>query len=193
MLGDRLRSFARGARQMPDRILHSVRRGAATRLLARQPLPRSVLFVCHGNICRSPYAAAVARRLFPTAVAVESAGFIGPGRPSPPEAVAVAAERGMDLSPHRSQLVTAEHLSRADTIVVMDPEQRRQVIAMRAALPDRVVLLGDLDPEPIKTRSVSDPVDQPIDAFRSSYGRIERCIRVFAALWREGSPGEAQS
>lgn len=193
MLADRLRLLARRARDLPDRVLHPWRRQATTRLLARQPLPRAVLFVCHGNICRSPYAAAVARRLLRAGSAVESAGFIGPGRSSPPEAVAVAAERGTDLTPHRSQLVTAEHLLNSDVVVVMDQEQRRRVLAMRPALADRVVLLGDLDPEPITGRAVPDPVDQPIDAFRSSYDRVDRCVRVLAALWREGSAGDAQS
>ena len=94
VLTDRLKSLARQARRYPERLLHPWRYHAALRRLRRTPPLRSVLFICHGNICRSPYAAAAARRLLPESVAVESAGFIGPDRPSPPEAVAVAAERG---------------------------------------------------------------------------------------------------
>jgi protein-tyrosine-phosphatase len=77
-------------------------------------------------------------------------------------------------------------------MVVMDPQQRRHLIAMRPALSDRVVLLGDLDPEPITRRAVPDPVEQPSEVFRSCYDRIERCVRVFAALRREGCD-DAQS
>jgi protein-tyrosine-phosphatase len=174
-------------------MLHPLRRRATTRRLARQALPRAVLFVCHGNICRSPYAAAVARRLLPAGVTVESAGFMGPGCPSPPEAVAVAGERGIDLTQHRSQLITAEHLRDWDVVVVMDAEQRRRLAATRLGLSKRLVLLGDLDPDPITQRGVPDPVDQPIEAFRSTYDRIERCVRAFASLWDEGGGGDAQS
>jgi protein-tyrosine-phosphatase len=193
MLMERLRSLARGARHLPDRLLHPWRRRAASRTLARQARPRMVLFVCHGNICRSPYAAAVARRLLPAGVAVESAGFFGPGRPSPAEALAAAAERGIDLSRHRSQLITPEQQRRSDVVVVMDAEQQRRLAATQPGLSNLLMVLGDLDPEAITRRAVADPVDQPVDAFRSSYDRIERCVRVFAALWPEGSGRDAQS
>src|SRR5256886_4153179 len=53
----------RRLRQMPDRLLHPRRRRAALEsLIARQP-PARVLVVCNGNIFRSPFAAAVLRRV----------------------------------------------------------------------------------------------------------------------------------
>ena len=179
-----LRALARSARHLPDRLLHRWRRKLTAWALARRPAPRTVLVVCHGNICRSPYAAAVARRLFPPDVVVESAGFIGPDRPSPPEALAVAAERGLDLTPHRSRSLTPDALRAADVVVVMDADQRRRIVRehdARAAL----VVLGDLDPEPISRRAIPDPENQPTDAFRSCYDRIDRCVRELARLWNE--------
>jgi protein-tyrosine phosphatase len=152
-----------------------------------------VLFVCHGNICRSPYAAGVARRLLPATVAVESAGFIAPNRPSPPEAVAVAAERGIDLAPHRSQLIAADHLRNSDVVVVMEEEQLRRLVSLLRELAARVVLLGDLDPEPITQRTVLDPVEQPAEVFRSCYDRVDRCVGVLAALCCEREDDDAQS
>src|SRR5438093_6290426 len=73
----------RRLRQMPDRLLHPRRRRAALEsLIARQP-PARVLVVCNGNIFRSPFAAAVLRRVAgPRGVQVESARFLGPGRPA---------------------------------------------------------------------------------------------------------------
>jgi protein-tyrosine phosphatase len=192
VLIESLKSAARGARHLPDRLLHPWRRRSALHRLGRAPLPRTALFVCHGNICRSPYAAAVARRLLPAGVAVESAGFIGPDRPSPPEAIAVAGERGLDLTPHRSQVIEMEHVREVDLVVVMDSEQRHRLVSSRPELGSRVVLLGDLDPEPITRRTVLDPVEQPAEVFRTCYDRIDRCVGALATLWRTPGADDAQ-
>ena len=168
----------RALRHTPARIFHPLRRRAAAARLARRGLPASILFVCHGNICRSPLAAALLRRaLTQKKVGVASAGFMGPGRPAPPEAVAAAAHYGVDLSAHRSQLLTADHARGADLIVVMDPSQRREICDRFGRLERDVLVLGDLDPQLIDTRAIRDPVNQPRDVFEESYARIERCVR----------------
>jgi protein-tyrosine phosphatase len=145
-------------------------------------MPRSVLFVCYGNICRSPYAAATFLRLLPPPwreeTRVQSAGFIGPGRGSPPEAVKVAAARGLDLTAHRSELITPERAAGAALIVVMDRAQQRAVCARYGKSPREVLILGDLDPQPIETRPIQDPWDQPAAVFEECYSRIDRCLRV---------------
>ena len=184
-----VRSLARGAFLLPERLLHGWRRRAAMEALRHRPRPHTLLFVCHGNICRSPYAEAVARKRFPATIGVESAGFIGPDRPSPPEAVAVAAERGVDLSEHRSQVLELEHLRDVDLVIAMDSQQRHRLVSSRPELGGRVVLLGDLDPEPITRRTVLDPVEQPAEVFRSCYDRIDRCVDALAELWGE-DPGD---
>lgn len=140
---------------------------------------RSVLFVCYGNICRSPYAAAAYARLAGEAggaVRVTSAGFIGPGRPSPPEAQTVAARRGLDLAAQRSRLITEPLVRDHDLIVVME---RAQAAALaRTFGRDRgVLVLGDLDPEPIDTRTILDPYGRTEDEFEAVYARIDRCVR----------------
>src|SRR6267378_1462521 len=94
-------------RGLPDRLLQHRRHLAARERLSRIDRPRSLLVVCHGNVCRSPYLEAVLQRAMPD-VRVESAGFVGPGRPVPPFALAAAAERGLNLSTFRSRpLVSA--------------------------------------------------------------------------------------
>ncbi len=110
---------------VPDRLLHNGRRRAALATLATAGrAPASVLVICNGNIFRSPFAAAVLRRALELRglgrVRVDSAGFAGPGRPTPLDAVAAAARRGVDLTSHSSQLVMADVVRAADLIVVMD-------------------------------------------------------------------------
>lgn len=158
------------------RLLHPLRRRAARQTL-RGRAPRSILVVCHGNICRSPFAAAVLRRgLGPLGVRVESAGLVGPNRAAPPEAVAVAARRGVDLADHRSRLLTPDLVRWADLIVVMDPVQQREVRERFGRAWSDLVVLGDLDPAPLGTRTIRDPVEQGAEVFEASYARIERCV-----------------
>jgi protein-tyrosine-phosphatase len=178
-----LRTVLRMLRRAPDRFVHPLRLRAAVRRLRRRPPPQHVLVVCHGNICRSPYAAALLRdglrALVGDGVRVASAGFVLPGRSCPALAVEVAATRGLDLSGHRSQLLVPPEVATADLILVMDTTQRWGVRALFGRTSEDVLLLGDLDPGPIETREIRDPFDQPREVFEESYSRIERCVAEF--------------
>jgi protein-tyrosine phosphatase len=173
-------------RDIVDSLLHPLRRRVARQVL-RGANPRSVLFVCAGNICRSPFAAALfANRIPPRlagAVKTSSAGFIGPGRPSPEQALATARGYQIDLADHRSAVLTNDVLDAADLIVVMSEDQRHGLSA-RVGKKPTIVVLGDLDPLPITRRTILDPWDGPPEAFAESYARIDRSVRELVdALW----------
>jgi protein-tyrosine phosphatase len=171
----------RAVRRAPERLLHRVRhRRALSRLAHRSPL-RFVLVMCYGNICRSPFAAArLSEGLQPLGIRVESAGLYGPGRPTPRAGIEAARARGIDLSGHRSRLVTSELVRDADLIIVMDSLQARTITDRFAGQPEKVVLLGDLDPLPIRTRRIHDPEAQPVAVFSEVYARVERCVSTLA-------------
>jgi protein-tyrosine phosphatase len=80
-----------------------------------------VLFVCAGNVCRSPFAEGLGRRLAAERgldVEFASAGEIAfEGDRCPRDAVAAAREHGVDLSPHRARRLTTERSSTADKVV----------------------------------------------------------------------------
>ncbi len=89
----------------------------------------SVLFVCLGNICRSPTAEAVFRKLAADAglgerIYIDSAGTIGyhEGAPADGRATAAALARGLDLGSLRARRVVAEDFARFDLILAMDEE-----------------------------------------------------------------------
>ena len=164
-------------RRTPERLLHPMRRRKALDALRARRRPKTVLVLCHGNICRSPIAAALLRRqLVPLGIEVQSAGFIGFNRPSPSAAVTAARHYGVDLSDHHSRLLTADLAHTADLIVVMDMMQRRLVCERFGRRPGDVVALGDLDPTPVETRTISDPVDKSQAVFDRVYERINRCV-----------------
>ncbi len=98
----------------------------------------SVLFVCLGNICRSPLAEAAFRReagRLGLDVEVDSAGT-GDwhiGHSPDPRAAAVAARNGIDISHLKARLVTAEDFRRFDHIVALDSNNLRDLERLRPA------------------------------------------------------------
>jgi len=178
-----LRSLLTRVRRTPERLLHPLRRRKALEALHGRPRPKTLLVVCHGNICRSPVAAALlARELAPLGIDVQSAGFVGFNRPAPPEAMAAAERHGLNLCDHRSRLLTANVARSADLIVVMDPRQRRLVCERYGRRPTDIVVLGDFDPVPVDTRTIRDPVNGSREVFEQVYERIARCVREVATV-----------
>jgi protein-tyrosine phosphatase len=164
------------------RVDHSVHRAIALRQLSARGLPRSILFVCQGNIYRSPFAAGLFSRRLPSAVrggmSIRSAGFEAPGRRCPDAAVTLAAASGVDLGEHRSSLVSAELVRGAELIVTVDP-RHQESLSRRFRLPaGRIILLPDLSPTPLPVRAIPDPVGREPEVLRESYRCIDECVRV---------------
>lgn len=173
-----IRGFAGTVRRMPERLFHPVRLSRIHRELAGVPESPTILMVCLGNICRSPYACLRLQVEFQKRgrddILVKSAGFIFPNRPSPLEAQLAAAHRGLDLARHRSQVMQPETVNSADLILVMSRRQQLD-LAHEFGRTKAVLILGDADPGMPVTRTVEDPIDQPIEVFESVFDRLDRC------------------
>lgn len=149
--------------------------------LQRMRRPRRIVVVCYANICRSPYLAALLRRALPD-VDVSSAGFTGLGHRVPEHSKTVATQHGIDLSAHRSRLLTGEILLDTDLVVVMDDRQARAIERRFHVPASRIVIAGDLDPLPAETREIRDPWNQSLEVFKSSFARLERCADSLVRL-----------
>jgi protein-tyrosine phosphatase len=113
-----------------------------------------ILVLCTANICRSPMAAALlARELAARGVLAQvySAGMRGGGAAPPPaEVVAVLAGQALDVTQHRSRLVAAGDLARADLVLAMAREHLRHAVVVapdawpRAFTIRELVRRGDL-------------------------------------------------
>lgn len=177
-------------KRLPERWLHARRRREAIHsleVLGSGMGPGPVVFICFGNICRSPFAAELFRQRVaelkpPFTRQIRSAGFIGPGRGSPSEALEAAEKFGIDLSPHRSTLITPDVFRSASLIVTMSAEQVRDLRNRFGSTRAMLLVLGDLDPEAITERTIKDPWGCPPEIFDESYERIDRCVSVLVSL-----------
>lgn len=130
----------------------------------------SVLFVCFGNICRSPFAAVAARSRL-VGVAIDSGGFQpDEGRPSPRHVVETAQTLAIDLSTCRSIRLTQNRVDSADLIACMDLANLRQLLAEFPTAKPRSTLLGLFRPDgPVQ---IKDPFGLAPGAMRAVFVQI---------------------
>jgi protein-tyrosine phosphatase len=146
--------------------------------------PIGVLFVCTGNICRSPTAEAVFRHLVSKAglefrFLIDSAGThdYHAGEPSDPRAIATALAKGVDMRDLRARKVEEADFSRFHTILAMDSGHYNLLSRFRKTPPygDLNLFLGKAD--------VPDPYYGPQKQFEDVYDLIEQgCTRLLDRL-----------
>jgi len=132
----------------------------------------SVLFVCLGNICRSPTAEGVFRAAVEEAglgrrIRTASAGLGDWHVGSPPDrrAIQAARRRGYDLAPLRGRQVAAADFTRFGWILGMDDANMRALTAMRPSnFSGHLGLVLDFAPE-LGVREVPDPYYGGPDGF----------------------------
>lgn len=126
--------------QIRRRLLH--RHHALLRRLKAAGGARKILFLCYGNICRSPLAAALAEKRL-SGITIDSAGFHEQtGRSCPQKILRIGGSLGIDLSFHRSARVTRDQLANADLVIAMDLENFNRLRQEFSGMADRTTLLG---------------------------------------------------
>ena len=135
------------------------------------PMVKRIVFVCTGNVCRSPMAEELCRRELngERAIEVESAG-IGAvmGQTPSPHAVEVMRELGSDISRLRSKPITAEQVRRADHIFVMTYGHLDSLLLLYPGAADKIFLVREFQPGLApEEREVDDPIGQSRETYRS--------------------------
>src|SRR5260221_12925534 len=152
-----------------------------------------VLFVCTGNICRSPLAASLLERALKERgleVDVTSAGTgAWDGAPASEGAYLVGLERGLDLSGQRARLLTRELVEGADLILTMARHHRARVDELGGE--GRVFVLGEYAGRDGEDAEVSDPFGGDLDVYRDTCAELEALsTAVTERLARERQSGD---
>ena len=150
---------------------------------------RSVLFVCLGNICRSPLAQGIFDNMAQSngldEMSVDSAaiGDWHTGNPPDPRAVAEAARHGIDISGQRARRVSAADFDRFDLVLAMD---HGNLEALRASAPgarrDRIHLFMALALD--RVADVPDPYTGDARAFRTVFRLLSQGCAALQARMR---------
>ena len=153
--------------------------------------PVRVLFVCLGNICRSPMAEGIFRKLLKERgledrFEVDSAGTGAwhVGEPMDPRARRVLEEEGAYF-PHVARRLTREDGLAYDHILVMDRENLEEVLRRFPEARGKVRLVL----EELGGGEVQDPYYGDLEDFREVYWTLEAALQAF--LDRHGSPSPA--
>jgi protein-tyrosine-phosphatase/predicted ATP-grasp superfamily ATP-dependent carboligase len=153
----------------------ALRRAGSARAVRALGRARSVLFVCKGNICRSPFAEHLARLKLSAGREFASAGYYPVARRPPPlEAAQAARSFGVCLDEHRSIVLTADMAEAADVVFVFDDENRRNVVRLCPSARRKVHFLGLLSSG--GPAVIRDPFGATTADMRSCYRQIAEAI-----------------
>jgi protein-tyrosine-phosphatase len=183
-LGDQLEFLGRRLREWRLRQRLAKRHRTLVARMAASGAARRILFLCTGNVCRSPFAARLAEQLLPQTEIV-SAGFHSvDGRACPGKMLRVSRRFGADLSPHRSRRITRDQLDDADLVLAMDPKHLEELGKLFPEALPRATLLGFYAQPPVlsipdpyladedETRGVCEMVRSAIHGLVSSQRRL---------------------
>ena len=156
------------------------------------PAPVNILFVCMGNICRSPSAEGVFRKLLESeglseAVIVDSAATHDYNIGNPPDSRAqkAARRRGIDLSGQRARLVRPEDFRRFDYILTMDRDNRADLAHICPPGEEhRLGMFLEFAPH-LEWRDVPDPYLGGIAAFEFVFDLLEAAAAGLLANIRQ--------
>lgn len=157
------------------------------RALGRSNGRLAVLFLCYGNICRSPFAERLTAECLP-GHDISSAGFHDrEGRCPPAHLLAAAESMGVDMSGTRSVRVTRRQIDGADLVLVMDTDNYRAVATEFPHAIPRTTFLGLFAPRP--ALDITDPYAATEAEAHRILGQIEASVAGLVAwlMARHGS------
>ena len=142
-------------------------------------MAKNLLFVCTGNICRSPLAEVIARAYAEERgreVEVASASVLGlDGPPAHKHSIKVASEIGLQLQHHRAQPVTAELVAWADYILGMEIQHAAKLRGGFPEADEKIMLLGTFG----GVHEIVDPLGKWRPRFRACRDLIQDCVHTF--------------
>ena len=141
---------------------------------------KTILFVCTGNVCRSPMAEGILRQALQgrSDYRVISAGLGAmEGQPPSPYAVQAVRELGIDISNQRSRMLAPELVEQADYIFGMTHSHIDTVILLYPHAAEKTFLLREFDETlDLFEKDISDPIGGSYDIYLNCRDQIEQGI-----------------
>ena len=143
-----------------------------------------ILFICSGNICRSPMAAEYARHQAAQAglshLLIDSAGTLGiEGAPASENAVELLRENGQDLSSHRSRGLRKSDMTAFDMILVMEHHHQEELEYRYPGSNEAMFLLRASDDGPDPSHGapdLDDPIGESMEVYRARFREIRNAV-----------------
>ncbi|MBV8815941.1 MAG: serine hydroxymethyltransferase [Verrucomicrobia bacterium] len=148
---------------------------AVCRTLNRQ---KTILFICTGNVCRSPMAEGLFRAMIrerPDLNVISAGVSTYPGQPPSAHAVEVLANLGIDISTQRSRPISEELVEAATWVVAMTRGHMDSIIYLYPQAAEKTYLLREFEPD-AASLDISDPIGMGLDAYKSACDTIRNCL-----------------
>lgn len=145
----------------------------------------SVLFVCIGNVCRSPVGEGMLKKYaaeHQLDIKVGSAGVHAlVGEQPQPYSQEVSLEHGLDISDYMAEQITQEIVYEYELIIVLDSMVREILLKKYPFAAGKVSKLGRFDNE----MDIVDPYKKPKQAFTNMYDNMDKCVKSWLkAVWQ---------
>ncbi|MHB1446553.1 MAG: arsenate reductase/protein-tyrosine-phosphatase family protein [Acidimicrobiales bacterium] len=133
--------------------------------------------VCTANMCRSPMAEALLRRHLQERgqdASVSSAGLLEDGYPAAPEVASLLADRGIDVSGHRSRRLSPDLIEASDLVLAMAREHLREAVLMVPSAFGRIFTLKEIARRGESVGPLASGADREVWLSRLAAGRQRR-------------------
>lgn len=152
----------------------------------------NILFVCTGNICRSPVAEYLLRhemsRLHISNIAVGSAGLLDlGGRPADPVMISIGKDHSVDMTAHRSRQISPERVGDADIVFVMETRQKEKLTKLMPEYGEKIFLFSLFDYKH-NGLNIHDPLGKDRQLYSYCFSRINKLTQKLAPLVKETQP-----